>query len=135
MKRVCLLLALLLAAALLTPAPAEEAEDGLILHLTFDEGEGLVVHDASGHFPDKEISYNLAHPSFQAEGQDPQWRTDGVSGGCLLLDGASTWVSYGRSEGSVEGSQLTVSAWIAPSPTRLSARVLSASLRFAPSAA
>ena len=48
------------------------------------------------------------------EDQDPQWRSEGISGGCLLLDGASTYISYNRNDITLEGKALTVSVWIAP---------------------
>ena len=60
------------------------AEDDLLLYLTLDEGAGLTIHDASGNAPDKELTYGLAYPVFQQDSQSPQWRSDGVLGGCLL---------------------------------------------------
>lgn len=90
------------------------AEDDLLLYLTLDEGAGLTIHDASGNAPDKELTYGLAYPVFQQDSQSPQWRSDGVLGGCLLLDGSTTYLNYGKNDIGLEGGQLTVSAWIAP---------------------
>ena len=85
----------------------------LLLHLTFDEGNGLTVKDASGNLPDVEMNYEFAHAVYM-DSQDPQWRENGISGGCLLLDGTSTYVTYNRNDITVEGPALTVQAWIAP---------------------
>lgn len=84
----------------------------LILHLKLDEGKGLNVSDASGNLPDTELDYHLAHAAY-TDSQDPQWRTEGISGGCLLFDG-TTYITYNKNHIAVEGSALTISAWIAP---------------------
>jgi len=111
-----MLLALLCVPTVLLMAASAGAEqtEQLLLYLTFDEGQGLTIHDASGNAPDKELTYGLAHPVFQADEQEPQWRKDGVKDGCLLLDGATTYLNYGKNDIAVEGQQLTVSVWIAP---------------------
>ena len=84
-----------------------------MMYLTFDEGEGLTVHDASGHLPDTDMNYTFAHAVYM-DSQDPQWRTDGISGGCLLFDGSGTYIAYKKSDIKVSGEQLTISVWIAP---------------------
>ena len=89
-------------------------EKELLLHLSFDEGKGLTVKDSSGNLPDTALNYELAHAAYLPEDQDPQWRQSGISGGCLLLDGSSTYLSYNRNDITVEGKALTVSVWIAP---------------------
>lgn len=107
---VCLLLCLLFA---LTACNGDAHSKDLLLHLKFDEGSGLTVKDASGHLPDVEMNYEFAHAAYM-DSQDPQWRKDGISGGCLLLDGSSTYVTYNRNDLTVEGPALTVQVWIAP---------------------
>lgn len=87
-------------------------KNDLLLHLKLDEGSGLTVADASGNLPDAELDYHLAHAAY-TDSQDPQWRTEGIRGGCLLFDG-TTYITYNKNHIAVEGSALTVSAWIAP---------------------
>ncbi len=93
---------------------SEPHKDALLLHLRFDEGQGLTVKDSAGKLPDTALNYELAHAAYQLEDQDPQWRASGIDGGSLLLDGSSTYLSYNRNDITVEGSALTVSVWIAP---------------------
>lgn len=112
-KILSVLTLLLLLAVLFTACSGDKHKDELLMHLTFDEGKGLTVKDASGHLPDVDMNYEFAHAAYM-ESQDPQWRTEGISGGCLLLDGASTYVTYNRNDITVEGKALTVQAWIAP---------------------
>lgn len=88
-------------------------KNDLMLHLSFDEGNGVTVKDASGNLPDVEMNYEFTHAAYM-DSQDPQWRENGISGGCLLLDGTSTYVTYNRNDIMVEGKALTVQAWIAP---------------------
>jgi len=87
--------------------------EDLLLHLTFDEGSGVTVKDASGHLPDTDMNYGFTHATYM-DSQDPQWRTEGIKGGCLLLDGSTTYLSYNRNDITVEGKSLTVQVWIAP---------------------
>ena len=112
-KILCVLSLLLLLAVLLTACSGDKHKDDLLLHLSFDEGKGLTVKDASGHLPDVDMNYEFAHAAYM-ENQEPQWRQSGISGGSLLLDGASTYVTYNRNDITVEGKALTVQAWIAP---------------------
>ncbi len=85
----------------------------LYLHLSFDEGSGTTVKDSAGKLPDTDLSYVFSHATYMDD-QEPQWREEGVSGGCILLDGTSTYVGYKRNDVTVEGPSLTVQAWIAP---------------------
>lgn len=114
MKKILSVLSLLLLLALLFSACGGDShKDELLLHLSFDEGKGLTVKDASGHLPDVDMNYEFAHAAYM-ESQEPQWRESGISGGSLLLDGSSTYVTYNRNDITVEGKALTVQAWIAP---------------------
>ncbi len=85
----------------------------LYLHLSFDEGSGATVKDSAGKLPDTDLNYVFSHATYMDD-QEPQWRKEGVSGGCILLDGTSTYVGYKRNDVTVEGPSLTVQAWIAP---------------------
>ena len=89
------------------------ADSREILHLTFDEGRGAVVHDAAGSLPDAPIQYRFLRPAFTPP-REPQWRDCGVAGGCLLFDGSSTAVVYPPEAVTLGGNALTISAWIAP---------------------
>ena len=100
------------AAAFLIIGNSDPHKKELLLHLKLDEGKGLTVSDASGNLADAELDYHLAHAAY-TEDQEPQWRKDGVKGGCLLFDG-TTYITYNKNHIKVSGSALTVSAWIAP---------------------
>lgn len=113
MKKISALAALLLALVLVLTACGGGHKKDLLLHLSFDEGSGVTVKDSSGHLPDTDMNYEFAHAAYM-DSQDPQWRTEGISGACLLLDGSSTYVNYKRNDITVEGKKLTVQVWIAP---------------------
>ena len=67
-------------------AYAENArEDAAILHLTFNEGQGSVVKDESGHLKAADVQYQYLTPAY-TDPMDPQWRRVGVEGGSLLFD-------------------------------------------------
>lgn len=100
------------AAAFLIIGNSDPHKKDLLLHLKLDEGKGLTVADASGNLADVELDYHLTHAAY-TEDQEPQWRKDGVKGGCLLFDG-TTYITYNKNHIKVSGSALTVSAWIAP---------------------
>lgn len=99
-------------AAIFLFANSDPHKKDLLLHLKLDEGKGLTVADASGNLADVELDYHLAHAAY-TENQEPQWRKDGVKGGCLLFDGTA-YITYNKNHIKVSGSALTVSAWIAP---------------------
>lgn len=107
-----LVLAIGVTAAVLLLGGDRHARD-LMLHLAFDEGKGLTLTDSSGNLPDTDMNYGFAHAVFM-EDQEPQWRSAGVKGGCLLFDGATTYLSYKKNDISVSGDALTISVWIAP---------------------
>ncbi len=70
MKRALVLLSvlLLLCCAAYGEAAPEEAE---LLHLSFDEGQGAVIQDVSGHLGDAQIQYQYLAPAY-TEPMDPQ---------------------------------------------------------------
>ncbi len=109
------LLLILLVFALTLPCALGEAaqQDDLLLHLSFDEGRGASVQDASGHLANADVQYQYLAPAY-TNSMDPQWREIGVEGGSLLFDGASTYVAYAPEDICVSGSALTVSVWVAP---------------------
>ena len=113
MKKLAIVLLLACLLMTLVACSGDSHKKDLLLYLKFDEGQGLTVKDASNHVPDVEMNYEFAHAAYM-ESQDPQWRTEGISGGCLLLDGASTYVTYNRNDIQVEGKQFTAQLWIAP---------------------
>lgn len=97
---------------------AAQVEENLLLYLPFDEGAGTAITDASGNLPEGELSYAYTNALYM-DSQDPQWRTDGVSGGSLLFDGNSTCISYSKNDIQVEGSVFSVSVWFAPPHLRV----------------
>ena len=48
------------------------------------------------------------------DARSPEWRSKGVSGGCLLFDGCSNYIGYEPEELLVQGEALAVSVWVAP---------------------
>ncbi len=106
-KTICFSLLLLLATVLTGCGK----ESGLLLHLPFDEGSGNLVTDAAGR--QAEVSYLLTNTPYNTP-QDPQWRSQGVEGGCLLFDGCSNFISFSPEEVLVAGDAFSVSLWVAP---------------------
>ncbi len=106
---------LLLALTLLIPsALAETAPDGAaLLYLSFDEGQGAVVRDLSGHLGEADVQYQFLTPAY-TDPMEPEWRAVGVEGGSLLFDGCSTNIAYSPEEICVSGSGLSISVWVAP---------------------
>ena len=90
-----------------------EKKRQVIMHLTFEEGEGTKVRDASGHLLEIGIQYRHLNPKYTGK-KDPQWRKTGVNGASLLFDGSSTAIVYPPEWIVLSGSALTISAWIAP---------------------
>lgn len=79
-------LAILLAAQL--AGCAGKQDSGPLLHLRFDEGSGNLVRDTGGSAGETVLAYVLTNTPYNTP-QDPQWREQGVEGGCLLFDGCS----------------------------------------------
>lgn len=88
-------------------------EKNLMLHLGFDEGTGSIVKDKSKHMEDATIQYVFNNAQYK-ESEDPQWRDKGIAGGALLFDGYSNFVRYSEEEFCFAGSELSISAWVAP---------------------
>ena len=117
MKRLSMIVTVVMAVILMLGLTACGNQDAhkkdLMMYLAFDEGSGVTVKDSSGNLPDVEMNYGFSHAAYM-DSQDPQWRETGISGGCLLLDGSTTYVGYKRTDITVEGNALTIQAWIAP---------------------
>lgn len=111
--RVFLTLALMTAALLSLSACGDTHEKELLLYLNLNEGSGTEITDASGNLPTGELEYLYTNAVYM-DSQDPQWRSTGVDGGCLLMDGTSTFITYSKDDISVGGEQLTISLWVAP---------------------
>lgn len=109
MKYMRILLAALL--VLLLCGCGGKKDSGLLLHLTFDEGSGIAVHDETGKAGEGELSYVLTKTPFGTQ-QEPQWRSTGVSGGSLLFDGCSNYVSFENPAEAMD--QFSISVWAAP---------------------
>ena len=109
------LLLVFLALMLLIPSAYGETaeENDVLLYLSFDEGQGAVIQDQSGHLEDANIQYQYLAPAY-TDPMDPQWREIGVKGGSLLFDGASTYVAYAPEDICLSGNALTISVWVAP---------------------
>ena len=111
-KYLSAILWVMIAVSCLTAGSAD-AEDTALLHLTFDEGSGSTVSDASGHTADADVQYQYLHAVY-TDSMEPEWRSIGIEGGSLLFDGCSTCVSYSDDALLLQGSALTISAWVAP---------------------
>lgn len=109
---VILVLAVAAAGIIFVTGNRDPYADELMMYLSFNEGQGLTVSDESGNLPDVEMSYVLADGVY-TEAQDPQWREDGIDGGCLLFDG-TTYITYNKNQAAIQGSSLTISVWVAP---------------------
>lgn len=112
-KKILLTLLLVLMLSLFAACGSDKHKNDLMLYLTFDEGKGVAVKDESGNLPETDLTYTFAHASYM-ESRDPEWRSDGIKGGCLLLDGSNTYLSYKAKDITVSGTKFTVQAWIAP---------------------
>ncbi|XEC93551.1 GH32 C-terminal domain-containing protein [Paenibacillus tarimensis] len=85
---------------------------GLLGHWKLDESTGAVAAEAVTNTSDP-VSYHLNNGVYQPT-QSPMWKSDGVSGGTLLFDGYSTWVTRTPDEIPAPGKAITVEAWVAP---------------------
>lgn len=85
----------------------------LLLSLNFDEGSGNQVSDSAGQAQPAEVKYLFTNAAYM-DARSPEWRSQGVSGGCLLFDGCSNYIGYEREELLIQGEALTISVWAAP---------------------
>jgi len=110
-KWLALALAVILAAQL--AGCAGKQNSGLLLHLGFEEGSGNLVRDTGGSAGEAELAYVLAKTPYNTP-QDPQWREQGVEGGCLLFDGCSNYAAFSPDTILVQGKTFGISVWVAP---------------------
>jgi len=73
---------------------------GLLAEWNFDEGQGLVARDASGHGRDATLS-------------EPVW-IEQAEGSALNLDGLDDFVDFGNIAAIGIGGPLTIEAWVKP---------------------
>ena len=85
----------------------------LLLSLNFDEGSGNQVLDSGGQAQPAEVKYLFTNAAYM-DARSPEWRSQGVSGGCLLFDGCSNYIEYEPEELLVQGEALAISVWAAP---------------------
>ena len=86
-----------------------EREEGLSLHLAFEEGESNYAVDSSGNYEDARIEYYLTTAIYK-EPESPR-RRRGVEGDALWFDGWSTYIVY---DNYTLPESFTLSVWIAP---------------------
>ena len=86
---------------------------GLLRHVGFYVGAGRQAADSAGAVEPAEVNYRFTNAAYM-EDRDPEWRAEGVQGGCLLFDGNSNYIGYAPEQLLVEGEALTVSVWVAP---------------------
>ncbi len=85
---------------------------GLAGYWKLNEASGKTTMETVSGTEDP-VSYHLNTGVYQAA-QDPLWRSDGISGGALLFDGYSTWVTRNASHFPTPTQAITVGAWVAP---------------------
>lgn len=76
-----------------------------LLHFSFDEEGGATVADVSGKNEAAEVRYAYTKAAYKTP-CDPEWRENGIKGGALLFDGASTYVSYKKKDVRLSGEEL-----------------------------
>ena len=109
-----ILLSLLLALLCAACSGGEKGEsEALLLRLGFDEGSGNQVSDGAERVQPAEVNYLFTNAAYM-ENRDPEWRAQGVQGGCLLFDGCSNYIGYEPEELLVQGEALSISLWAAP---------------------
>lgn len=59
------------------------------------------------------LAYVLTNTPYNTP-QDPQWREQGVEGGCLLFDGSSNYAAFSPDTIAVEGKTFSIRVWVAP---------------------
>ncbi len=85
---------------------------GGVVEWSFDDGTGKTALDSVG---DKEDDINhVFNQARYKEPTDPLWRTNGVEGGSLMLDGYSNWIIRDNEKVEQLTDALTIEAWVAP---------------------
>lgn len=105
--------ALVLAVFLAAQLAGCAGKDDLLLHLGFEKGSGNLLQDTGGGAGQAELKYVLTNTPYNTP-QDPQWREQGVEGGCLLFDGSSNYAAFSPDAIAVEGKTFSISVWVAP---------------------
>jgi len=95
--RTLLLVAVVL---VLTAGVLHAAETGLVAHWNFDEGQGLVAHDATGNGNDGQV-------------RNAKW-VKNRTGSCLEFDGQTSVVDCGNSPSLDVTDKFTLEAWVFP---------------------
>lgn len=93
---------------------SSSGEKGLMLYLSFDEGNGNKVEDKAKKLDTATVQYVFNNPKFQPKPQDPQWREKGVVNGALLFDGYSNYIRYDYEDIKIKGPSLSISVFVAP---------------------
>ena len=100
-KKMITIYFLLLLSLSVTTGRQIAAEEGCVLQLHFDEGEGQVVKDSSGKNNNGEI--------FNAK-----WVEDGITGGALQFDGIKDYVECEGSQSLKIDKAITITCWVKP---------------------
>lgn len=85
---------------------------GLLGYWKLNETTGANTVEAVTNTTDP-VAYFL-NAGVNQPARSPLWRTDGASGGALLFDGYSTWVTRTPNKIPSPGKAITVEAWVAP---------------------
>ncbi|WP_238590776.1 GH32 C-terminal domain-containing protein [Paenibacillus beijingensis] len=85
---------------------------GLIGEWKLDEATGTTAAETVTGTSDP-VSYHLNNGVYQPS-QDPLWSSDGISGGALLFDGYSTWITRTADKIPAPTKAISVEAWVAP---------------------
>ncbi len=86
----------------------------IILKFGFDEGTGYKLNDSSSKKLSAKLAYVFEDAKYMDEDQQPLWRSTGIKGGSLLMDGYSNMARLSSEDIRITSNQLTISVWIAP---------------------
>ncbi|WP_426252058.1 GH32 C-terminal domain-containing protein [Paenibacillus pabuli] len=90
--------------------PKAEAATSKIAEWNFNEGSGKTTKENISNSNDS-INYVFNNAVYKPS-SDPIWRSDGISGKALLLDGYSNWVTHPPI--TTPSQSMTIEAWVAP---------------------
>lgn len=91
-----------------TVVTAQEAK-GPIVHLTFDDGSGMVAKDASGNDRDATVKTDAKGEPAEVEGI---WVAEGKKGGAIKLDGENVYLALPATGLDREYTPFTFEAWV-----------------------